>query len=219
MKTKSNTVLNENTSFIKLIALITMVIDHVGLVLLDNNIIFRIIGRLSFPLFAYSTFIGYFKTKDLKKYLLRLLLIGIISEPIFMIVFNKNILTLNVMFALLFEVLLLYSLDKKKWLYIPFIFTFLILLNIEYSLFILLYTLMFYYLRNKKYLFITCYILLYLYLILYDFPSVVFNISFFMVFALPLMVFKTNINVKINKWFYYIFYPAHLLLLYLISLI
>lgn len=177
MKTKSNTVLNENTSFIKLIALITMVIDHVGLVLLDNNIIFRIIGRLSFPLFAYSTFIGYFKTKDLKKYLLRLLLIGIISEPIFMIVFNKNILTLNVMFALLFEVLLLYSLDKKKWLYIPFIFTFLILLNIEYSLFILLYTLMFYYLRNKKYLFITCYILLYLYLILYDFPSVVFNIS------------------------------------------
>ena len=45
---------------IKLFALITMVIDHIGLVFFPNVIIFRIIGRLSMPLFAYCVARGYY---------------------------------------------------------------------------------------------------------------------------------------------------------------
>ena len=77
-----NAKLNEDTNLLKLVALITMLTDHIGLVFFKDIQIFRMIGRLSFPLFAYSTFIGYYKTNNLKKYILRLLIIGIITLTI-----------------------------------------------------------------------------------------------------------------------------------------
>lgn len=79
----------ETDGFIlKVVAIITMVIDHLSAAL-ENNIsptiyeLGRTIGRTSFPLFAYMIAVGYRKTKDKKKYLLRLLLVGILSEPFF----------------------------------------------------------------------------------------------------------------------------------------
>ena len=42
-----------NSFTLKMIAIITMVIDHVGAVLFPMNMIFRYIGRISFPLFVF----------------------------------------------------------------------------------------------------------------------------------------------------------------------
>ena len=42
-----------NGSKLKLIAMIIMFIDHIGAILLPEYQIFRLIGRLSFPIFAY----------------------------------------------------------------------------------------------------------------------------------------------------------------------
>ena len=81
--------LNTNTNFIKLIAIITMTIDHIGYVFFPNIIILRIIGRIAFPLYVYSMMIGYFKTKSLSKYIVRLLLIGIISQIPYSLLFNR----------------------------------------------------------------------------------------------------------------------------------
>ena len=72
---KEYTKLNTDTNFIKLIAIITMTIDHIGAVFFENCLIFRIIGRIAFPLFVYSIMIGYFNTKSIKKYILRLFII------------------------------------------------------------------------------------------------------------------------------------------------
>ena len=48
------------TSFVlKLIAAITMLIDHTGLILFPNQMIFRIIGRLAFPIYAYCIAEGF----------------------------------------------------------------------------------------------------------------------------------------------------------------
>ena len=38
---------------LKLIALITMTVDHMGLILFDQFILLRIVGRLAFPIFAW----------------------------------------------------------------------------------------------------------------------------------------------------------------------
>ena len=97
--------LNTNTNFIKLIAIITMTIDHIGYVFFPDILIFRIIGRIAFPLFVYSMMIGYFRTKDLSKYIVRLLIIGIISQFPYSLLFN--VYRPNVMFTLIFT--LLYS--------------------------------------------------------------------------------------------------------------
>ena len=62
---------NTDTGFLKLIAFVTMAIDHIGAVFFPESVILRIIGRIAFPLFAYCLVIGYLYTSDVKKYLRR----------------------------------------------------------------------------------------------------------------------------------------------------
>ncbi len=65
---------------LKWIALLTMIIDHVGLTFFPSMMIFRIIGRLSFPIFAFLLVQGFSHTRNKTNYLIRLLLFTVISE-------------------------------------------------------------------------------------------------------------------------------------------
>ena len=66
---------------LKMIAMITMFIDHLGYVVHNGSISwFNYIGRFAFPIFAFQLTIGYINTKDLKKYLIRLLSFAFISQ-------------------------------------------------------------------------------------------------------------------------------------------
>ena len=56
-----------NTFVLKLIAIISMLIDHIGAILFPSSEVLRIIGRLAFPIFAFIIVEGYFHTKNLKK--------------------------------------------------------------------------------------------------------------------------------------------------------
>lgn len=76
-----------NGTILKVIALITMIIDHTGVVFFHNNTIMRAIGRIAMPLYAVTFADGYIKTSGRKKYLLRILIMAIITEPIFSLVF------------------------------------------------------------------------------------------------------------------------------------
>lgn len=72
---------------LKLIAIITMLIDHVGAVLFPDVIILRIIGRLAYPIFAFLLVEGFHYTSDRKKYLMRLSAFALISEVPFDLAF------------------------------------------------------------------------------------------------------------------------------------
>lgn len=65
---------------IKLLAAVLMLIDHVGLLFFPQIVLLRIIGRLSFPLFAWLLVQGERHTKDWRAYLIRLLVLGAISQ-------------------------------------------------------------------------------------------------------------------------------------------
>jgi hypothetical protein len=84
---------------IKLLAAILMAIDHVGAVLFPQIHTFRAIGRLSFPLFAWLLIEGEAHTRSVWRYGLRLLVLGLISQPIFMLTFETQ--GLNILFTLL----------------------------------------------------------------------------------------------------------------------
>ena len=74
---------NQDTGLIRLIACICMFIDHAGKMLFPQVPAMRLIGRLAFPLFAYGIAVGAVYTKNPEKYLTRVVLLALISQPLY----------------------------------------------------------------------------------------------------------------------------------------
>lgn len=99
------TTTSKRNDVLKLIAIITMIIDHVGAAFFPDHQIFRTIGRIAFPIFAYQLAIGYKHTSNLSRYARRLLIFACISYVPYIYFLGQGIhpnpLALNVMFLLL----------------------------------------------------------------------------------------------------------------------
>lgn len=65
---------------LKIIAVISMAVDHMGYVLFNNLEWMRIVGRLAFPIYAFLIANGFRKTRSTTKYLINLGLFALISE-------------------------------------------------------------------------------------------------------------------------------------------
>lgn len=112
------------SSHIKIIAIVTMVIDHIGLFFFPHLIILRYIGRIAFPLFAWLIANGAYHTRDIKKYASRIFILALVSQIPF-IVANQRIgsspFYLNVLFTLFLGLLAIYTIKKitNKFLWLP----------------------------------------------------------------------------------------------------
>lgn len=105
------------SNILKLIAVVSMVTDHIGAVLLPQYRVLRWIGRLAFPIFVFLLVEGFFHTHDRRRYLLRLLVFAIISEIPFDLALNRGELSpldSNVFFTLALGFLVMMLAD---WLY------------------------------------------------------------------------------------------------------
>lgn len=77
------------TSFVlKLIAIFTMTIDHVGYIIFEKFSFFNYIGRLAFPIFAFQISEGYLHTKSKKNYLYRLAFFALASQVPFSLFYS-----------------------------------------------------------------------------------------------------------------------------------
>ncbi len=224
---------NLDTDFLKLIAVVSMLIDHIGGALFPQYPVFRWLGRLAFPIFCYCLTVGMLYTRDIKKYLLRLGVFALISQPFWILAFNAddfmgNLLNFNIFFTLVVTLAATWGFKEKKWLLFAGALLLLALVNFDYSVNGLILTLIFYLCRNKPWLGASLYTVNYLpALWLGDLADPLalkiggwaVGFEFFSLLALPLIFLPTHTGVKINKWFFYAFYPAHLLTIYLISLL
>jgi len=100
---------------LKLLALVTMLVDHIGYMYFPSQMLFRIIGRLAFPIFAYQIALGYSRTSNLKKYFLRLSLFALVTQIPYSffspdIIFNP--IHFNVLFTFILAIVLLWIYDK-----------------------------------------------------------------------------------------------------------
>ena len=108
---------------LKCIALVTMIIDHVGLVFFPTTWWIREIGRLSFPIYAFLLAQGLIHTRSKPKYALRLLAFGIISEVPHDLACKGKFLewtSQNIMFELLAGLIVLWCIDviiskESRW--------------------------------------------------------------------------------------------------------
>lgn len=103
------------TSFVlKIIAIVSMLADHLGNAYFNHITVMNLIGRFAFPIFAFQISEGYLHTKNLKKYFLRLFLFALLSQIPFML-FNSTFtdgFTLNIFCTLFLGLLAIFAHDK-----------------------------------------------------------------------------------------------------------
>ena len=107
---------NTNTSLLKIIALVFMCLDHVGKVFFPAIPEFRIVGRIAFPLYCYCAAVGVCYTKSCPKYLLRIFVTGLVSQPLYMWSLGHRWHELNIFATIFLGVSALYAI-KSKWNY------------------------------------------------------------------------------------------------------
>ena len=224
---------NLDTNFIKLIAILSMTADHVGGAFFPEYPVFRWIGRIAFPLFCYCLTVGMLYTHDIKKYLLRLSVFALISQPFWILAFNAddfwgNLWNLNTFFTLLVSLLSAWGVQTRRWWLFVLGLVLLNVVNFDYAMTGLILMLIFYLCRNRPWLGAALYTRSYLPALWGGSPedplalvagghAVGFEI--FALLALPFIYCRTNFRPPISKWFFYAYYPAHLFVIFLIGLV
>ncbi len=99
---------------LKILAVIFMTIDHVGMMLFPTQKIFRIIGRLAFPIFAYTFAEGCKYTKNRWRHFLVLFAMAVLCQVVYTITLNT--LHMNILVTLSLSAAIIYTFDfaKKK---------------------------------------------------------------------------------------------------------
>ena len=94
---------------LKILALVTMTIDHVGVVLLPQYLVLRIIGRLTYPIFAYMIAEGCFYTHSKRRYLGVIFALGLACQLGFFIAMGS--LEQSILTTFVFAIITIYALQ------------------------------------------------------------------------------------------------------------
>ncbi len=207
-----------NSFKLKVLACILMFIDHLGAIIFINNDYLRIIGRLSFPIFAFMIVEGYFHSKDIKKYFIRLGLFAIVPQIPYTIAFGPG--TLNIFFTLFIGLLAIFLEEKianrfLKYLAVILLVIFAQVIEVDYGFYGVLLIYIFKIFRNNfKALFFSFLIL----------NLSVFNLYPFQYYSIFSLIFIRLYNGQLGlrnlwvKYGFYLFYPLHILAIYGFSL-
>lgn len=216
-------------STLKWIAIVSMLIDHIGAVLIGKNLnsytlefsgmmgiynICRIIGRISFPIFCFLLVEGFCHTSNVRKYMKRLLLFAILSEIPFDLAFYGRIAALggqNVFFTLFLGLLALAVMQQMKYrrdmIWIPIVLSGLAawFLRTDYDYFGVLLIIVFYLFRENSFrrnlvAGVLC---------LWQ-PASLLALT-------PIQCYNGRRGGKL-KYLFYIFYPGHLLILWFMGI-
>jgi hypothetical protein len=203
---------------LKCIAIIAMLIDHLEAVVLQNQQWMRFIGRISFPIFCFLLVEGFYHTKNIKKYSFRLLLFSFLSEIPFDLAFHQKVFAFesqNVFFTLFLGLMALILIKKCRYVEIKLaglcgLMFLAYFLRTDYEHYGIMLIIIFYLFREKIMLKSAL-----LFGVTFGCYGVMHIQSIAGVAALPIALYNGKKGAGM-KYFFYIFYPAHFLLLYLV---
>ncbi len=101
-----------NGNILKIIAAITMLIDHMGLLLFPNIAVFRAIGRLSMPIFAFLVAEGCRYTRDKFRHFILVAALGVFYSAVYYFVYGYIYLSIFTTFTI--SILIIYALQNFK---------------------------------------------------------------------------------------------------------
>lgn len=209
----------KRNDMLKLIGMISMVVDHVGVQFFSNDptalyYAMRLFGRLAFPIFAYLVAMGYQRTRDWKRYALRLGVFAVITQIPFQIFAGH----LNVLFTFLLGLFFLHFYERQEMLGMIAVILAAEVLRTDYAGYGLLMIFLFYrFGEDHRRVFLYLFGVTALYgtlsvLSLGHFEWVVM-IQLACVLALPIIWHPFSWSIQLNKWTGYVFYPAHIALI------
>ena len=211
---------------LKLIAMISMIFDHVGDNFFPDQTWMRLLGRLAMPLFAFAMVEGYTHTRNKKKYLLRMLVFAAVSEIPFDLVTSGKVLEFsdhqNIMLTFFWAILGLILYEKiskgnkkiSKVLAALLLLVFTassIILKMDYNMLAVGLIDIYYLLRKRAPLWNNAVAIAY-HILLRNMGIYWFGLLGF----IPVLLYNGK-RGKGLKWLFYIFYPGHLLLIWIIK--
>ncbi len=228
-------ILSGNT--LKIFACICMLIDHIGYILLPNIITLRIIGRLAFPIFAYMIAEGCKYTRNKLKYFILICTSGVVFQIVYF--FFVGDWYINIFITLSLSILAIYSLQFLKYnigtkkvgnilssallfiLVIASIYVLNIYLTIDYGFWGCMLPVFASILHSVKVCDTKIFSLVSFSIglvLLSAFSNL--DIQIFSLLSLvPLSLYSGKRGRYNMKYFFYIFYPIHLVILYLIDIL
>ena len=224
---------------LKIVAMVSMLCDHVGLLFFPEVDIFRIIGRIAFPIFAYMIAEGCRYTKNRAKYLCLIAGMGIVFQFVYLVAMDSLYQGILITFSL--AIITIYAIDgilksKKLWtglasvaslaFVVFFVFVLPILLkgtdfDLDYGLWGILLPVAIYYLPNRLWRTVGMAVLLLARAIHYTvFPIALGPLQWFALLSVLFLALYNGERGKAKmKYVFYIFYPAHLVILYGIAIL
>lgn len=221
-----------SNSDLKIIAIGSMLIDHIGAILFPEMIVFRMFGRLAFPIFAFLLVEGYFRTSDVKKYLIRLGMYALVAEVPFDLAFNGVWLEFthqNIFFTLFLGLSAIIIFDRYKdikripsYIAVVVIAVISVFLFADYNVLGIATIFIFYIYRDEKARALISVAGLHIFMGLSSagFPGPIVLENAVQALAAVSMLFIARYNGERGlklQYVFYLFYPVHLLVLYGIS--
>lgn len=218
---------------LKIIGIIAMTCDHVGLQLLPQFPILRIIGRIAFPIFAFLIAEGCRYTRDKKRYLLTMAEFAAICQLVYF--FATGSLYLSVLVSFTIAIGLIYLVDRcscaccndyRLWAAIAAFQATVLLcwylpriapgtdLGLDYGFCGILLPCQVYFYQTKRNQ-----------LVFFGFGLLLLSLYYggtqwFCLLSLPVLALYNGQRGKKNlKYLFYLYYPAHLVVIYLLSLV
>ena len=235
---------NMDTSFLKLLALAFMMIDHMGATLFPGALEMRVIGRVAFPLYAWCLVVGSVKTRDPWRYGLRLLGLARLSQPLYMMALNHAWTDFSILFTLLIGLIAIRGVRAHFFgseIWVPALCYLLLgYMKVDYGWRGLTFILVLYGARQTRGGLIAAFLAYALFwggasstvTSLFGYPlsflswpgigpalSALFRLQSMVWLALPLIALNTKTGLKMPKWLGYGLYPIHLAVLIALRLL